>query len=1806
MEKKKLLVSLAALATGLIGLHSCNSMKETTPPGGELHEVEVVVTLDEPVTKTVNQDNKTLWVEGDKISVIGTEYGEEEYIANSLSYRGNNTFGGRISYPGDDNNWYFAYPYREDNVTPQETHITVDEVQTQIGNDNMEHIAGEGFPLIGKVLALPRADQISVHMTNVLARLDYVINNTLETPIVVKQVVFTAPQKIGGNFVGDMTKDNISWTAKSGSYHSVTLNVEEGEEIAAEGQAAFHAGILATTINAGESMKIKIVAVDPSAPNTEIVFYKEYPMTSKQHLMAGKTYDFTLNFDADHQTDPNPQTEDPDEPENPDDPNPGGNDEPTTVPAYVKVTKAPDSWDGIYLIVDENSSKAFAAFAGNASSYAVNVTIQDGKILATNDNAKYALTVSDAGVQHDNASGQEAYNVKNSDGKYIFFSSGTIQILDTNQKVSGGSSSGSQYTYYHTFQYDNGVQVMSSGHSSGFNKYYLGYNNSNFSYYTESSSSSSESYYMSNASGLRVQLYKLSEVSGGGSSDPTKLNQTLSFAQSSVTLTMATAGGTQAVQTVSGAQTNVTYSSSNSDVATVSGTTITIKGFGSTNITATAEETDTYNSASAYYTLNVQQSGSSTVTTYTKASSLTVGGTYLIVDVDDQRLFKGNADGTYVSVSPSNGVISDPTNSYAGYEFTVTQSGNKYCLVFNDGKYLLCDYSTSGNSTTGLTFESSKPADNYLYSVTVNNGAFEFMTAQRNSSSTSEVLYYKTSSMSGNGQDKFKIGASGAGIGVHLYLKTASGSGSGSGKQNQTLSFANPTVTLTMATASGTQSVQTVSGAQTTVTYSSSNTNVATVSGTTITIKGFGSTTITATAAESNNYNSASAAYTLNIQQSGSSSESSSRTYTYQTSVSAGTYLLGGYESSNSGQYSIALFPTVLTGNWESSQGTVTNGEYIGQRDITSDNTLTFSNDSEIFNAEVDLIASGNNWKIRINSTGKYLAVPSQDNRIVYVDNESSATAFSISGGTGSGSSWGGSSSGSSMGISSGSYYFYHSGSAHGFSMRAYQVTNIRLYKKTSEGGSTSGKQNQNLSFSQATVTQNMASASGTLSVQTVSGAQTTVTYSSSNSNVATVSGTTITIHGFGSTTITATAAENSNYNSASASYTLIINQSSGGGSSTGERTYTYVAPNNLQEGTYIIAGSETNELSVALFPTVNTGSWNSQQTGQVNNGEYVPHKVYGSNNSATTITTTDSAIIGGEVELTKNGSNWRILVKSNNQYLASPSQEYRITYTGNASSAANFSISSGTNGATVQTGSYYFYHSGSAGGFTLRTSSTANVRFYQLTSGGDSSGKQYQSLSFNNSTETIPTEIASGTYQVQQVKGAQTSVTYSSSNTNVATVNGTTLTITGFGSTTITATAASNDNYYSASASYTLTVKRSSQTGVYNLENEAVMGYLDAALAQYTSSNRSNSIVGNYAVNVGKNNRLDWPAPVTISWSSTNTSGNKSVYIYSDAAHTQQIDYIKNPQTVSTSNSLDVYNLIPGRTYYYVVRNGNTEVASGEFSTEGRRRMIRIGSQYGQNFANNYRDLGGQTTTNSKKIKYGKLFRGTNMDGTDPNATSGGSSWGGWNTNGFGDATGPIDEEAEANIFDYLKIGLDVDLRGSGSAYGTNMNNKHQDRLKDITVGDVNTWQGHTQETYASEGDLTSNNKQYDGNTKTKMGVTLTRIMKAAINGTNVYIHCMVGADRTGFTCMMLEAILGVPLERCDIDYELTSFSGVGGRYRSGSSAGHYKTGVDAVQGRLSNQSNATYQDKAIDYVVNVHGVDRNLITQFQNTMLE
>jgi hypothetical protein len=437
---------------------------------------------------------------------------------------------------------------------------------------------------------------------------------------------------------------------------------------------------------------------------------------------------------------------------------------------------------------------------------------------------------------------------------------------------------------------------------------------------------------------------------------------------------------------------------------------------------------------------------------------------------------------------------------------------------------------------------------------------------------------------------------------------------------------------------------------------------------------------------------------------------------------------------------------------------------------------------------------------------------------------------------------------------------------------------------------------------------------------------------------------------------------------------------------------------------------------------------------------------------------------------------------------------------------------------------------------------------------------------------QTLPVENVAG---VPTLSGAQTTVTYYSSDNTVATVDATNgqVTIRGAGKTTITAVAEASNVYRQGIASYILRVNDG-----FSVENDRVAAFLDYEEEHpYDPSDYSYTYVSNYRTGTGENNRLDIPQPVPVTW--TTSVSNAKVAVYNDSAHNDEetMALVEN----ITSTSADVYNLVPGRTYYYVVKEGNQVKAEGSFKTTGRRRMILVGDHsYGRCYANNCRDFGGQIGMDGRRVKFGKIYRGTNMDYTT--------------------------DTQKNYLIQKMDIRLDVDLRVENAKQDNTDPGKYKvtnDYALDPTIVT------RTAEQYNSWSDLTNT---------TRMKGTLGAIFDYVTNSNNksgaVYIHCKIGSDRTGYVCLLLEALLGIPQHLCDVDYELTSFCGCldGGdtRTRNNTTQSWYyyrNNGISFLTGiQDANNTLTTLQEKAVYYVTHDLGFTTEQVAAFQNAMLE
>ncbi|MBO4757320.1 MAG: tyrosine-protein phosphatase [Bacteroidales bacterium] len=474
------------------------------------------------------------------------------------------------------------------------------------------------------------------------------------------------------------------------------------------------------------------------------------------------------------------------------------------------------------------------------------------------------------------------------------------------------------------------------------------------------------------------------------------------------------------------------------------------------------------------------------------------------------------------------------------------------------------------------------------------------------------------------------------------------------------------------------------------------------------------------------------------------------------------------------------------------------------------------------------------------------------------------------------------------------------------------------------------------------------------------------------------------------------------------------------------------------------------------------------------------------------------------------------------------------------------------------------------------QSGSSIGVHLYLKLGTGDSPIKQSQTLSFidQSVTWTLGKDCETGKgYDPQEAIGAQTNVSYSCEPEDVAVIEDGKIKIVGPGSATITASAEETDDYYPASATYVLLIRRGPSQewvdmGSVSLENDALSAYLDDAIRSYSDTDdATNTVMAAYATGSAYSSidRKDCPNPVKISLANA-ASSSTVIAIYEDSTMINPPIWSQNATLGSTS--ADVYNLIPGRTYYYAVIEDSVVWEKGYFNTTGRRRMIKVSNVERTGHANNCRDLGGLEVNDKgtkKTIKYGYIFRGTNMDKTT--------------------------DTEKALLTGFLNIGVDIDLRsGKASSPGNDNGNQncYQPFASSYEVGYINPG-------FNSFNDLTDT---------AKVKSVITAIFNTAKKDKASYFHCYIGADRTGYIAMLIEGLLGVSEKDCSIDYELTSFSEAAElRYRNGQPRDYYfRKGIQF----LRDQEGETFQDKIENYLVKTVGISEADIKEFKSIVLK
>jgi|GEM_PF-6872142 len=277
----------------------------------------------------------------------------------------------------------------------------------------------------------------------------------------------------------------------------------------------------------------------------------------------------------------------------------------------------------------------------------------DGTVIMNDLDNAFTITAVDGG-----------YNIQQADGRYLY--------MKDNYDSFNADNAPSEGDVWTIKPQTDGTFIITNVSKSKFVQYDPNY--SSFGSYADTR-------------GLLPMLYE--EIGG-------KTAPTVSFAQSEVTANLLSPDAFVAPELSSTSDGAVAYTSSNPDVATVDEDgLVSLVGQGTTTITATVAETDTYTEATAEYTLTV-----TTLSEFRKTATVTTGKQYILTaDIDGtshvaKTVREGNGyDYLYVNDLTTANVMA----SADLYSFTLTAVEGGFTIQQPDGRYLYMnddDYTT--------------------------------------------------------------------------------------------------------------------------------------------------------------------------------------------------------------------------------------------------------------------------------------------------------------------------------------------------------------------------------------------------------------------------------------------------------------------------------------------------------------------------------------------------------------------------------------------------------------------------------------------------------------------------------------------------------------------------------------------------------------------------------------------------------------------------------------------------------------------------------------------------------------------------------------------------------------------------------------------------------------------------------------------------------------------------------------------------------------------------------------------------------
>lgn len=220
-------------------------------------------------TKTANDGMSTVWVENDQINVFHAEAGAASYVNDGVFaiYKQNladGLFLGALKQPltASAYDWYFFYPYTIGMKTPAGDAVVTlaGKTQTQKGNSNMAHIAGENYPMCAVVKNVVAGEIPVGEMKHMSALVAINVTNNTDAAMTVVSAGLKASESLVGTYYMDFTGEKVVYTPSGDSYVSnvANLKVEGGQEIAPGASAKFYFAVKPFTAEADSKLTVYV------------------------------------------------------------------------------------------------------------------------------------------------------------------------------------------------------------------------------------------------------------------------------------------------------------------------------------------------------------------------------------------------------------------------------------------------------------------------------------------------------------------------------------------------------------------------------------------------------------------------------------------------------------------------------------------------------------------------------------------------------------------------------------------------------------------------------------------------------------------------------------------------------------------------------------------------------------------------------------------------------------------------------------------------------------------------------------------------------------------------------------------------------------------------------------------------------------------------------------------------------------------------------------------------------------------------------------------------------------------------------------------------------------------------------------------------------------------------------------------------------------------------------------------------------------------------------------------------------------